>query len=108
LAVAAAEMAFAGEVGAEMTQEAAAHATDDVFLFSESPTCWLIEIEPHHEAALKRLFGDLPLRRIGQTVPDQRLLIGNVIDLPLGELKAAWQSGFGTQHSPTNAGGSPA
>jgi phosphoribosylformylglycinamidine synthase len=101
LAVALAEMAFAGEVG----------AVGIIWMerpFAESATCWLIEIEPHHEAALKRLFGDLPLRRIGQTIADQRLVVGQQIDVRLSELKAAWQSGFGAHHPPANAGGSPA
>jgi phosphoribosylformylglycinamidine synthase len=108
LAVAAAEMAFAGEVGVEIRQEPAAQAREDFFYFSESPTRWLIEVEPRHSAALETQFSDLPLRRIGQTISDQRLLCGNVIDVPLNELKAAWQSGFEAQHSPANAGGSPA
>jgi phosphoribosylformylglycinamidine synthase len=85
LAVALAEMAFAGEVG----------AAGIIWMdrpYAESATCWLIEIEPRHRDALQENFGDLPLREIGKTIAEKRLLVGPSIDLPLADLKAAWQS----------------
>ena len=53
LAVAAAEMAFAGGVGADLT---AAPEADDVWLFSESPTRWLVEIEAGQGGRIRELF----------------------------------------------------
>jgi phosphoribosylformylglycinamidine synthase len=84
LAVTLAEMAFAGEVGA-----AGMFWMDRPY--AESATCWVIEIEPHHANALKSTFGDLPLREIGKTIDEQRLIVGRHIDVPLSELKSAWQ-----------------
>jgi len=88
LSVAIAEMAFAGEVGAEM--EPAAQARVD--LFSESPTRWIVEVESRHKDAVLKLIGDLPVLEIGKTAVEKRLRIGNAIDVSLADLKAAWQS----------------
>jgi phosphoribosylformylglycinamidine synthase len=92
LAVAVAEMAFAGEIGVDIAREPAAPAREDVFLFSESPTRWLVEVDPKHAAAIKNLFNELPLQQIGKTTPRPMLRIGTSITTPLSELKAAWQS----------------
>jgi phosphoribosylformylglycinamidine synthase len=96
LAVAAAEMAFAGEVGADLTGQPAAPMGDDVWLFSESPTRWLVEVEPAQAAAFEACFAGLPLASVGTTVPESRLRIAGtngewVVWAPLAELKAAWR-----------------
>src|SRR5207253_7741249 len=76
LATALAEMAFAGEIGVDITQLAAAGSLPDrVLLFSESPTRFVLEVSPTKATALRELFGDVPLAQIGQTVKDQRLRI---------------------------------
>lgn len=88
LAVAAAEMAFAGEVGVDF--EPAAQARVD--LFAESPTRWLVEIEPNRASAFEAIFDQLPFAKMGMTIAEKRLRIGADIDLPLADLKTSWQS----------------
>src|SRR5262249_54267412 len=97
LAVAAAEMAFAGEVGADVTGRPAAPMGDGAGLFSEWPTRWLAEVEPAHAAAFEACFAGLPLAAVGQTTREPRLRIAGaggewVVWAALAELKAAWQS----------------
>jgi phosphoribosylformylglycinamidine synthase len=103
LAVAAAEMAFAGGVGADLTGGPAAPEGDDVWLFAESATRWLAEVEPTKAAAFEACFAGLPVAAIGTTVAEPRLRIAGVpacgspggewvVWAPLAELKAAWQS----------------
>jgi phosphoribosylformylglycinamidine synthase II len=97
LAVAAAEMAFAGGFGADITGGPAAPEGDDVWLFSESATRWLVEVEPDKVAAFEACFAALPVRKVGTTTAEPRLRIAGaggewVIWAPLVELKAAWQS----------------
>ena len=97
LAVAVAEMAFAGGIGAGLTQTGAPGLTDDVALFAESPTRFLIEVRPEKTAEVESHFGsDVPLVKLGQTVKEPRLRIAGaggewVVWAALGELKEAWQ-----------------
>jgi phosphoribosylformylglycinamidine synthase len=100
LAVAVAEMAFAGGIGADMTDLArlpgAESESDEVRLFSESPTRFLIEAKPGHAAELARCFAGVPLVKVGTTVAEPRLRIAGangewLIWAQLPELKEAWQ-----------------
>jgi phosphoribosylformylglycinamidine synthase len=99
LAVALAEMAFAGEVGADITGlndlPGAAGMSDVAKLFSETTTRFVIEAKPEHAERLKQVF-DGPLTRIGVTTKDQRLRVAGangewLIWVKLSELKEAWQ-----------------
>src|SRR5207248_11295326 len=97
LAVAAAEMAFAGGIGADLSGGPAAPEGDDVWLFSESATRWRAEVEPERAAAIEACFAGLPVTAVGTTVAEPRLRIAGaggewVVWAPLAELKAAWQS----------------
>ncbi|MCI0685187.1 MAG: AIR synthase-related protein, partial [Gemmataceae bacterium] len=102
LAAALAEMAFAGGIGADVTNLAAANLAaagalpDDVLLFSESPTRFVLEASPAKAQALRDLFAGVPLAHIGQTVKDQRLRIAGasgewLVWSTLADLKEAWQ-----------------
>ncbi len=97
LAVALAEMAFAGAVGADVTHLAnAGSLADEVLLFSESPSRFVLEVVPTKAQAVRDLFGDVPLAQIGQTVKDQRLRVAGakgewLIWAALADLKEAWQ-----------------
>ena len=98
-------MAFAGGVGAEISlrdvpcDDDAAH--DASLLFSESPSRFLLEIEPRFYNAVGGLFGGLPLGKLGETrvAADgeaARLTITGldgsaVVDSPLSALEAAWR-----------------
>ena len=93
LAVAAAEMAFAGGVGADLAGLA---GDDAASLFNEAPTRFLVEVKTQHGDQFRRVFGDLPVREVGKTVKEPRLRIAGtsgewVVWLSLQQLKEAWQ-----------------
>lgn len=99
LAVALAEMAFAGGIGADVTglhQLIGAEACEDrVRLFSESPSRFVVEVEPMQVDAFRRTIGELPLTEIGKTVAETRLRIAGangewLIWAKLAELREAW------------------
>jgi phosphoribosylformylglycinamidine synthase len=95
LAVAVAEMAFAGGVGVDVTT-LPGEFTDEVKLFSESQTRFVVEVKPANAAAFEKCFAGLPLTKIGTTVAEPRLRIAGsggewLIWLKLAELKDAWQ-----------------
>ncbi len=96
LAVAVAEMAFAGGVGADLTATGAPGLPDVVALFSESTTRFVVEVKPDRAAAFESALAGLPVARLGQTVKEQRLRIPGangewVVWAPLDQLKEAWQ-----------------
>ncbi len=100
LAVALAEMAFAGGLGVdvELKQVAAAvgSAADNVLLFSESNTRFVLEVPADCTEALSDIFAGLPLTPLGQVVATDRVTIRGtsgspVVDQPLADLKASWQ-----------------
>lgn len=100
LAVAVAEMAFAGEVGAEISLASIARQTgltdSAKLLFSESNTRFLVEILPSKAAEFEACFAGVPLTKIGQTVAQQVVSIESpqgtrVVHAELGQLKACWQ-----------------
>ena len=98
LAVAVAEMAFAGGIGVDVTQLDTLNARlpDDVLLFSESPSRFLLEVKPSAVSALTEVLGDVPWGKIGQTCKEPRLRIACrngewLIWAGLDALKEAWQ-----------------
>jgi phosphoribosylformylglycinamidine synthase len=97
LAVAIAEMAFAGMVGAELDQLSTIPAKSDlVRLFSESPTRFVVEIRPESALTFERIFENLPVFRIGRTIAEPLLRIETTegrgsLTVPLNELKTAWR-----------------
>lgn len=98
LAVALAEMAFAGDIGADVTGLTSGISLPDlVALFSESTSRFVVEVRPEHEAAFRdQLASAAPLLLLGRTVADKRLRIAGangewVVWQTLAELKKAWQ-----------------
>jgi phosphoribosylformylglycinamidine synthase len=97
LAVAVAEMAFAGGLGTDLTGPGtSAGLSDDVWWFSESATRFVIEVAPNQAEAFQQCLGDVPHTRLGQTVKEPRLRIAGangewVIWAQLAQLKEAWQ-----------------
>ncbi len=108
LAVALAEMALAGGLGAAVSLDRAPReadvADDFALLFSESPTRFVLEVRPDHAADLEARLDGLPLGRLGQVRERESRHEGNlprltvlglhdavVVDAALEELKAAWQ-----------------
>ncbi len=92
LAIALAEMALAGRLGAQV---AIAASDPTIALFSESNGRLLIEVTPEHALEVEQHFGLLPLTRLGTVTAAQQLVVtcaGNpVIDLGIAQLVAAWQ-----------------
>jgi phosphoribosylformylglycinamidine synthase len=108
LAVALAEMALAGGLGAWISLEPAPRADDvledHVLLFSETPTRFLLEVRPDHAGELERALAGLPLGRLGTVthvesgagMPAPRLIVeglggATIVDAAVDDLKAAWQ-----------------
>jgi phosphoribosylformylglycinamidine synthase II len=100
LAVAAAEMAFAGGLGAKVDIRSMAigdtSASAVVRLFSESNTRFLCEVEPQRAAAFEQGLSGLPFARIGEVTSSARLALNDgdarLIDADIFELKEAWQA----------------
>jgi phosphoribosylformylglycinamidine synthase len=101
LAVALAEMAFAGGLGAEADLRGLPKAQDcdrvDVQLFSESNSRYLVEVEPHRYGDFARLMLNVPFGHIGKVTGDGRLTVmacdgRKVIDSGISTLKEAWQA----------------
>ena len=105
LAVAAAEMAFAGGFGAELLLDEAAAAIPEtvpaaarpgVLLFAESNSRFLVEVPAAHASRLREIFSQLPLFEIGRTtnLPEFIAKCGTsqLIRAELEDLKSCWQS----------------
>jgi phosphoribosylformylglycinamidine synthase len=101
LAVAAAEMALAGRMGAHLdlrtVPHTAAPVTDEIVLFAESPTRLLAEVRPADAAAFEACLAGLPHARIGSVTGAQFLVVAGlsgktVINLPVEALRETWQS----------------
>ena len=96
LAVALAEMAFAGMVGADVTGLKDIGLPDHVALFSECPTRFVLEVTPDNLERFRSLWGALPLTALGKTVAEKRLRIAGangewIIWAGLDDLKESWQ-----------------
>jgi phosphoribosylformylglycinamidine synthase len=97
LAVAVAEMAFAGGLGADVTHRGGTTLVDDVLLFSESTTRFIVEVRPDKVERFRACLGsDIPLTQLGQTCKEPRLRIAGakgewIIWAELAQLKKAWQ-----------------
>jgi phosphoribosylformylglycinamidine synthase len=102
LAVAAAEMAFAGGFGARLDVGAIAaeqgNAAPVVALFSESNTRFLCEVAPENADGFERVMLALPCAKIGKVTADDRLVVASgdrrLVDAGVQELKEAWQAPF--------------
>jgi phosphoribosylformylglycinamidine synthase len=99
LAVALAEMALAGGIGAdvilrrEMTDPPQIH---EILLFAESTTRFVIEVPRSNEPAVTQCLGPIPHILIGETRKEPRLRIAGtegewVVSASLLDLKEAWQ-----------------
>ncbi len=107
LAVAAAEMAFAGDLGIALDLALVRCADADgpgldpdaVRLFSESCTRFLVEVAPEHERAFELVRADLPCVRLGNVIEEPVLRVRGVSGRPLFEVptedcRRAFHAGF--------------
>ena len=100
LAVALAEMAFAGGVGIEADLRGLPTSRDcsriDTQLFSESNCRYIVEVETENYDAFAKLMLNLPFGQIGKVTANKTLSIKSesgetVIELDVDSLKRAWQ-----------------
>ena len=100
LALAVAEMAFAGGVGARLSLSAVptegTMERDDTLLFSESMSRFVVEVAPEHQAAFETAMAGVPHAAIGQTLAEPTLTIMGrqgqpIVQATLEALKHAWQ-----------------
>jgi len=103
LAVALAEMAFAGGLGIEADLRGLPKSKDcsrtDAQLFSESNSRYIIEIEPENFDAFAKLMLNLPFGQVGKVTEDRTLIIKtedgkNAIEADIDLLKRSWQKTF--------------
>jgi len=103
LAVAAAEMAFAGGCGVELDLSAmptrnGAAISDATLLFAEDAGRFLVEVAPDDHHDFMRTLANCPVGEIGRVTDTGRVVINadnrTVIDLSADEAKAAWQGTF--------------
>ena len=110
LAVAAAEMAFAGELGAQLNLNTVPVPNSQVLaplekLFSESPSRFLTEVAPEQQAAFEAALAGVPCAQLGFVLADPWLTIDSgtgaakeredaFVHENIFELKKAWQGAF--------------
>jgi phosphoribosylformylglycinamidine synthase len=103
LAVALAEMAFAGGLGVEADLRGLPKNKDcsqiDAQLFSESNSRYIVEVEPEKYDCVAKLMLGLPFGQIA-TVTDSKMLVikdhrgKKVVNAEINSLKRAWQKTF--------------
>jgi phosphoribosylformylglycinamidine synthase len=100
LAVALAEMAFAGGLGIEADLQGLVKSEDcgriDTQLFSESNSRYIVEVEPDNYDAFAKLMLNSPFGQIGKVTKEKTLSIKaedgrKVIEADIDSLKQAWQ-----------------
>jgi phosphoribosylformylglycinamidine synthase subunit PurSL len=100
LAVALAEMAFSGELGAKVDLRAVPLGEpverDDIMLFSESNSRFLVEVPLSHTADFEVGMVGSPCARVGQVVGDGIVRVHGLngdmaLSADIHELKAAWK-----------------
>ena len=100
IGVAAAEMAFAGGYGMRLQLDSVptgeAIAGDDLLLFSESNSRFLVEVVPGQQRDFEQYMEGVPLGYLGQVSESPEFVITGregqrVVDTSIGLLKSAWQ-----------------
>jgi len=100
LAVAVAEMAFAGGIGADISLDNIPHQLDSPtavqLLYSESNTRFVCEVPEASAAEFEAALADAPFAHIGQVAEHKELVVKHgettLLDEPIELLKQAWQA----------------
>ena len=101
IGVAAAEMAFAGGYGMSLDLSNIPTgdeiAADDMLLFSESNSRFLVEIEPEHQQAYETHMAGVPIGYLGSVTDTPDFVINGttghrIIATSIEILKSAWQA----------------
>ncbi len=99
LAVAASEMALAGDFGMELDLRKVPSdriERDDFMLFSESNSRFIVEVSPKDKTAFETIFKGKTFAEIGKVTKSPRLKIiglkgSSIAEIALGELRVAWK-----------------
>ncbi len=97
LAVAAARMAMAGDLGLELDlgDHPSTRLAPDTLLFSESCGRFLVTVQPEDADRFQGFFSGLPCRRVGCVTQETRLKLGargaGWIDLPVDALRTSFK-----------------
>jgi phosphoribosylformylglycinamidine synthase len=101
--LAAAEMAFAGGLGASIDLDAivvAGEVSESARAFAETPSRYLLEVKPDEVELLRPLLGEVPFAVVGEVTTDSSLRVvrGNTVvaEMTLEDLHSAW-AGEGDQ-----------
>lgn len=89
LAVAVAEMCISGRIGAEIDLSALGDLPVAVKLFSESNSRWIAEVDGADAGRFEEIMGDAATP-IGITKGESLVIKGTDADVPVEELRAAW------------------
>jgi phosphoribosylformylglycinamidine synthase II len=104
IGVAIAEMAFAGGQGAEFALGKVPRESrfdrDDLVLFSESNSRFIVEIRPENKKAFEDCMQDVPCAAVGAVLSEDKLQVygvnGNtIISEKISKLKHSWQKTLG-------------
>ncbi len=85
--VAAAEMAFAGDLGIEL-HPLPSHAA----WFAEAPSRYLLEVHPSDVPTISQMLGGMPLRELGVFTAAKSVRIASELDVPVSTLRDAWNA----------------
>ena len=103
IGAAAAEMALAGGLGMHLSLTDLPHdanvTTDDVSLFSESNSRFIVEVAPEKQEAFKKGMAGVPIGCIGTVVESADFVVNGtdgsvVVQTTIDQLKESWQGTF--------------
>jgi len=101
IGVAAAEMAFAGELGMkiDLNKVSSKLKKNDKIIFSESNSRFLVEVRKKDEKKFEKIMRGNVFAKIGEITPDKKLTVIGlngkpVVDADVLELKKVWKSTF--------------
>jgi phosphoribosylformylglycinamidine synthase II len=103
ISVAITEMAFAGGLGVDVSLENVptwGELRDDILLFSESNSRFIVEVAPENTAAFEEMLDGIACAAIGKAVDGSNVTISGkngdvIIKENITELKKSWQKTFG-------------
>jgi phosphoribosylformylglycinamidine synthase II len=100
LAVALAEMALAGKLGATVNLDGVPAREDGLdaatLLFAETPSRFLVEVAPGEIPAFEVALADVPHAKVGEVTSDELVTVVSrgetLVQSPVDQLKATWQA----------------
>lgn len=101
IAVAAAEIAFSGGYGMHLNlapvPTTSEIASNEVLLFSESNSRFLVEVEPQHRETYETCMADVPIGCLGTVTKEPAFVVNGrhgcrIVETSIDVLKSAWQA----------------